>query len=261
MRTRSILFSLLTAVTAVVLCFSVSAPAAYAIARDESTDPEYKAYLEQQEQKRQEEQAQKKQDEQEGITRSQSGWAIDSDGVCIIPDGTEVIPAAEFAIRGEMNDSFTGVAASHYEYNTALKSVVLPDTVKVIEANAFRGCSELTSICFPKSIERIGEYAFRNCRNLVDIAFEGDGADISIDPYAFTVGDTAAVDEPFLAKEVKYGTPHAVKLTALRTSPDLYHPAPRTTITPAFFWQQEEMTGILYAPNIISVKYVSTLAQ
>lgn len=52
-------------------------------------------------------------------------------------------------------------ATSYMFYNcTALKSVILPSTLKVVNGYALNGCSSLTSISLPSGVTRFGNYAF-----------------------------------------------------------------------------------------------------
>lgn len=48
------------------------------------------------------------------------------------------------------------------------KGIVLPETLKTIEANAFEGCENLAVMWLPNSVEEIGESAFANCTSLED---------------------------------------------------------------------------------------------
>lgn len=58
-----------------------------------------------------------------------------------------------------------GVFKSHAE----LKTVVLPDTLKYIGANAFSGCSGITTLTIPDSVEKIGAAAFKGCTKLESV--------------------------------------------------------------------------------------------
>lgn len=50
---------------------------------------------------------------------------------------------------------------------TKLKSVVLPDDITEIPANAFRGCVSLESVNLPDTLTIVKEYAFSGCERLV----------------------------------------------------------------------------------------------
>ena len=71
----------------------------------------------------------------------------------IIPETYEGLP-----VIGIQNGAFSG--------NTALKSVVIPEGVKVIGCSAFGGCTELTSVTIPSSVTTIEDGAFEGCTSL-----------------------------------------------------------------------------------------------
>ena len=53
--------------------------------------------------------------------------------------------------------------------NTTITSIVLPDTITEIPANAFKGCKQLASVKMPMSLEKIGAHAFEGCTSLTSI--------------------------------------------------------------------------------------------
>ncbi len=57
----------------------------------------------------------------------------------------------------------TKIAAGAFRANTALTSVVIPDTVTVIEDYAFAECTALKELILPHSVKEIGRAAFSNC--------------------------------------------------------------------------------------------------
>lgn len=59
-----------------------------------------------------------------------------------------------------------------FDYNSALKKVVLSNDVTTIETSAFEGCEELENIEFGKNIQRIDSWAFLNCKALKTISIE-----------------------------------------------------------------------------------------
>lgn len=62
--------------------------------------------------------------------------------------------------------------------NRPVVSVVIPDTVKILDINAFTGCSSLVSVNLPAGLESIGLNAFQNCSALIDIVLPDSLASI-----------------------------------------------------------------------------------
>ena len=60
-------------------------------------------------------------------------------------------------------------ARVYFNNNTKLETVILPDCIKTIGNDAFKGCSSLTSISIPGSVESIGDRAFQNCAKLTTV--------------------------------------------------------------------------------------------
>ena len=72
----------------------------------------------------------------------------------VVPEGTEKI--------------------SECFYNfTALKTLKLPTSLKVIESNTFAGCSSLETVYIPKEIERINQDGFAGAENLKNLYYYG----------------------------------------------------------------------------------------
>lgn len=65
-----------------------------------------------------------------------------------------------------------------------IKSITIPESVKVIEDWAFAGCSNLTSVSIPNSVKTIGERAFVSCISLTSITIPESVTNIGI--YAFS---------------------------------------------------------------------------
>lgn len=53
-----------------------------------------------------------------------------------------------------------------------LVSIVLPDSVEIIESRAFLHCASLESIHLSASLHQIGEYAFCSCTNIKEISID-----------------------------------------------------------------------------------------
>ena len=70
-----------------------------------------------------------------------------------------------------------GIGNCSFLDNTSITSIVIPDTVTVIEPSAFEGCSSLISIEIPETVTHIGDYVFAGCDSLesITIPFVGSG--------------------------------------------------------------------------------------
>ena len=60
-------------------------------------------------------------------------------------------------------DGIVGIAGDAFGWNTAIKTVSLPNTLKYIGEEAFIGCSNIESIVIPKNVQSIGKSAFDFC--------------------------------------------------------------------------------------------------
>lgn len=67
-----------------------------------------------------------------------------------IKEGTEIIASFTFGF-------------------TDIKSVNLPQSLKVIDSMAFSFCENLESVTFPKNLESINNWAFENCNKLTEV--------------------------------------------------------------------------------------------
>lgn len=68
-------------------------------------------------------------------------------------------------------------------YDCSISSVVIPDTVKILDDYAFESCDNLKSVTIGNGIETIGNYAFSDCVALTDIKF---GSNVKVfGSYAF----------------------------------------------------------------------------
>ena len=54
------------------------------------------------------------------------------------------------------------------------KSIVLPETLRIIGASAFRCCYNLTDVTIPHNVSTIGKSAFEDCKSLKSINILSD---------------------------------------------------------------------------------------
>ena len=80
------------------------------------------------------------------------------------------------------NYTVTGIGNGSYVVDTDAIKVILPTSIKNINASAFRGCSALTSILIPQTVT-IGARAFMECTNITSVILPEGISTIS--QYAF----------------------------------------------------------------------------
>ncbi len=74
------------------------------------------------------------------------------------------------SIPSEVNGrKVTRIGEMAFQYSD-LVSVVLPESITVIDSMAFFGCDNLSSINFPAGLTRIGKKAFQACTSLKSIS-------------------------------------------------------------------------------------------
>ena len=125
------------------------------------------------------------------------------------------LASVEFASGNaiEMLGSSPFVESAIFRNTTALKSIVLPDSVKVIGANLFEN-SGIESIQLSASLTAISEYAFTGCKNLKSLVVPDSV--VAIYDYAFY--DCAALTDVALGSKVEsLGTAIFVNCTSLES--------------------------------------------
>ena len=68
----------------------------------------------------------------------------------------------------------TGIADNAFKSNTEIDSVLIPDGVESIGAQAFSGCRILKTVVIPDSVKSIDSSAFYNCRSITRVDYSGD---------------------------------------------------------------------------------------
>jgi len=95
-------------------------------------------------------------------------------------------------------------------YMQNLSSIILPNSVKSIEMNAFQGCTGLTSITIPNNVTTIEERVFSGCTNLKSISVSHDNTHYAdIDGVLTNKNKTELIIYPY-AKSQNYTIPNSI---------------------------------------------------
>lgn len=70
--------------------------------------------------------------------------------------------------------SITEIPQMFFQGFGSMVSVKMPESIEIINSNAFLGCSSLKSIEIPASVSRIGDWAFASCVKLNSLVCEGE---------------------------------------------------------------------------------------
>ena len=108
---------------------------------------------------------------------------VDEWGVKYSKDGRKLLKTTqELNFNGtySIKEGVRIICDKAFYYCTALRSLVIPDSVTSIGNRAFCGCRSLTDIVIPDSVNSIGYCAFWNCRSLTDIVIP-DGVTSIVD--------------------------------------------------------------------------------
>lgn len=80
----------------------------------------------------------------------------------------------------------TTIKAGGFSEKENIKSIIIPDTVNVIEEKAFQGCTNLQKVVLPKGIEVLSNSMFENCTSLVQIDLPDSIKEIQYDVFRKT---------------------------------------------------------------------------
>lgn len=110
----------------------------------------------------------------------------------------------DFVISSTVNfegDIFTvtGIGRKAF-FNGNITSIVLPETLRRIESEAFYSNDELNSIIIPQNLEYIGPSAFDNCKKLKEIFFVGNNYPDT--EYYTGAGETYPFDRTFATLKI-----------------------------------------------------------
>ena len=108
-----------------------------------------------------------------GNNGSDVQWTLDRSGNLTISGHGVVSSNAEWGrnpvLSVTINDGVTGIGARAFRNLNRLTQVTLPNSVFVIENEAFSGCSNLLSFTISDYVTSIGTSAFKNCDCLTEI--------------------------------------------------------------------------------------------
>lgn len=98
-----------------------------------------------------------------------------------------------------------------YIKDELLTDLVIPESVTMIEKNAFEQCSSLTSVAIPKSVTSIGDNAFYDCSSLISITVAEDNLQYcSVDGVLFNKNKTTLIQYPAGKTATSYVIPSNV---------------------------------------------------
>lgn len=85
---------------------------------------------------------------------------------------------SESAIPGYVDGvSISGIAQGAYANNDTIEKVILPNTIRFIESNAFNNCLVLKEVYVPASVEKISDDAFDKADSLTMFVEKGSNAE------------------------------------------------------------------------------------
>lgn len=102
------------------------------------------------------------------VIQYEEGYGDEDKGVWYIADYTG--NSSKVIIPDTFEGNKIEKISSWVFYNhTELEEIQLPNSLKVIDENAFRGCTNLKKIDMSNKLETINKYAFQGCKNLEKI--------------------------------------------------------------------------------------------
>lgn len=117
-----------------------------------------------------------------------SNYFVSDDGVLYNAAKTELIsyPTSREGESYTLLPTTTVICISAFEGNNNIKEIILPDGLIEIRAFAFSLCTSLETVCIPNTVELIDNNAFGNCTALSNLSFQmGGTCKMVVGKYAF----------------------------------------------------------------------------
>ena len=130
------------------------------------------------------------------ITFPNGNSKFSTDGKCIyenIPGGLKLKAAGGLGTEVRIKEGVTEIAGYSLASNRVVEKIILPNTVKKIEAFAFTWSDNLKEVMLPSSVTEIGNETFENCPKLNRIIIDKPEGSISGAPWGATQGMKAVI--------------------------------------------------------------------
>ena len=123
------------------------------------------------------------------IVDSENNSYSSKDGVLYNKDKTKLIrwPDGKSSDDAIIPNSVSTINTYAF-YCSGIKSITLPDSLKIIEAHAFHNCTELTDIVIPDDVTDIKQGAFFGCASLASITIPHSINSIAPDAFYYCLG-------------------------------------------------------------------------
>lgn len=103
----------------------------------------------------------------------------------LVYGGSLVLNGQTVSSLDEIDSSCTKIGKYAFYGNTHLKNVIIPNSIKTVEACAFQGCSNIEFMEIGKNVTSMGEGAFKGCTQLSTIKFVDSPLTIKLGRYEY----------------------------------------------------------------------------
>lgn len=124
-----------------------------------------------------------------------TAFVVDEQGVLYNADKTILYKAPSGITSITVPDTVKEIRENAFRGCASLESITLPEGVKAIPARAFKGCTSLQVVALPKDLEVIDYLAFSGCEKLSTITLPSTVQHIGSGAFEGTAIDSLAVSE------------------------------------------------------------------